>query len=388
MLSKTVVYIHAAIFWRFEPERNMEIDYLIVGSGLTGATIARLLTDLNHRVLVVDRRSHVGGNVHDHAHPSGIRVHTYGPHYFRTSSDKIWEFVNRFASFYKYEAVLKSYVDGRYENWPISGSYIRENIGEGWKPEFVDKPTNFEEAALSIMPRLVYEKFVKGYTEKQWSVRACQLSHTLIKRFNVHHDDDPRLMKHTYQGIPEQGYAEFMTSMLKGIPVILNFDFIKYRTSFTPKKMTIFTGSIDELFDFDLGKLVYRGQVRETVYLEDVNYCLPCGQINNPDSQNGSHIRTLEWKHMMESKYSASIRGTVLTKEYPCTPDDPNNYEYPFPNDRNEKLYGQYQDRLKSIPNLLVCGRLGEYKYYDMDQAISRAMILAKKIHEQSKLDF
>jgi UDP-galactopyranose mutase len=154
----------------------MKVDYLIVGAGLTGSVIARSLADAGRDVLIVDRRSHFGGNVHDHAHESGIRIHTYGPHYFRTSSDRIWAFATRFASFFRYEAALKSLVDGELENWPIAASYIRRRIGEGWKPEFAGRPANFEEAALSLMPRAIYEKFIKEYNEKQWGVANSTLA--------------------------------------------------------------------------------------------------------------------------------------------------------------------------------------------------------------------
>ena len=130
-----------------------EFEFIIVGSGLTGSTIARILNDSGFKVLILERRDHIGGNVYDYFHPSGIRIHKYGPHYFRTSSNKIWNFVNRFAEFYKYEAALKSFVDGKYENWPVAESYIREKIGLSWKPEFKGTPKNFEEASLAIDAR-------------------------------------------------------------------------------------------------------------------------------------------------------------------------------------------------------------------------------------------
>lgn len=149
----------------------MKVDYLIVGSGLTGATIARLLTDAGREALVVDRRPHSGGNVHDAVHDSGIVVHTYGPHYFRTGSDELWDYVNRFGRFYKFEARIQSLVDGAYENWPVAESYIRRTVGLDWKPEFMGTPSNFEEASLSMMPRVVYEKFIKGYTENSGAFR-------------------------------------------------------------------------------------------------------------------------------------------------------------------------------------------------------------------------
>jgi UDP-galactopyranose mutase len=359
---------------------NLRHDCLIVGSGLTGAVIARLLTDAGRTVLVVDRRAHLGGNVHDHAHPSGIRVHTYGPHYFRTSSDKIWEFVTRFADFYKYEPALTSWVDNRYENWPIAASYIRRVIGEKWQPEFRGVPANFEEAALALMPRLVYEKFVKGYNEKQWGVPPTALSASLIKRFDVREDDEPRLMRHQYQGIPREGYAVLMRRMLEGIPVLLNCDYLTARSEFSGQKWTVFTGPIDEYFGADLGHLKYRGQKRTHEYLPDVDSFQPCGQVNNPDPANGPHIRTLEWKHMMEPEFAGRIRGTVLTREVTATVTNSNDFEYPFPDEANAKLYEEYRKRAEAIPDLTICGRLGEYRYYDMDQSIGRAMLLAERI--------
>jgi UDP-galactopyranose mutase len=361
----------------------MRTEYLVVGSGLTGAVVARTLVDAGLRVLVVDRRSHLGGNVHDHSHASGIRVHTYGPHYFRTNDDDLWAFVNRFARFYKYEAALQSLVDGRFENWPIAGSYIRRAIGESWTPEFRGTPANFEEASLAMMPRLVYEKFVKGYSEKQWGVSARSLAADLAKRFDVRADDEPRLMRHKYQGLPENGYAGLMSAMLEGIPVLLNVDFLRHRDEFTASRKTIFTGPIDEYFGFDLGRLAYRGQRREHTYLPDVDGAQPCGQINNPDPANGPHIRTLEWKQMMQPEHAARIRGTVLTREITVSPTNPNEYEYPFPDATNAKLYREYRTRAEATPGLLVCGRLGEYRYYDMDQAIARAQLLARRLLEE-----
>jgi len=361
----------------------VKVDYLIVGSGLTGAVIARMLTDAGEEVLVVERRPHLGGNVHNHIHPSGISIHTFGPHYFRTSSERIWEFVHRFATFYRYEAALKSYVDGEYENWPIAASYIHRKIGNPWEPEFKGMPANFEEASLTMMPQLIYEKFVKGYTEKQWGVPAHTLDAGLAKRFDVREDDEPRLMRHNYQGIPQEGYSGLMRNMLEGIPVILNFDYLQNRDAIQHRKHWVFTGPIDEFFNYNLGRLAYRGQKRTHKYSPDVDYLQPCGQVNNPDHANGPHIRTLEWKHMMPREFANHIRGTVLTQEVPFSPSDPDQYEYPFPDGANAELYRRYRKRADSIPRLLICGRLGEYRYYDMDQAIGRAMKLAQMLLEE-----
>jgi UDP-galactopyranose mutase len=358
----------------------LKADYVIVGSGLTGATIARFLADAGRDVVVLERRAHLGGNVHDHKHASGVRIHTYGPHYFRTGSDEIWEFVNRFAGFYKYEAMVKSYVDGNIENWPVAASYIRRVIGKDWKPSFTGVPRNFEEASLAMMPELVYRRFVKGYSEKQWGVKATELSADLAKRFDVRQDDEPRLMRHKYQGIPREGYAAFTRNILAGIPVVLHFDYLKHKDLIKARKMLVFTGPIDEFFGHDLGRLRYRGQRREHSYVPNKDFVQPCGQVNNPDPMNGPHIRTLEWKHMMPPEEMPKIKGTVLTREYTYSPEDSNHQEYPFPDKHNEELYKRYRARAEAIPNLMVCGRLGEYRYYDMDQAIGRAMMLSRQL--------
>jgi UDP-galactopyranose mutase len=234
-----------------------------------------------------------------------------------------------------------------------------------------------------MMPRVIYEKFVKGYSEKQWGMPASSLSAELARRFDVREDDEPRVMRHRHQGIPEEGYAGLMRNMLAGIPVLLHCDYLRDRAEFAHARKIIFTGPIDEYFGFDLGRLKYRGQRREHEYLPDVEFAQPCGQVNNPDPAQGAHIRTLEWKHMMQPEYARRIRGTVLTRETTVTPENPGDYEYPFPDEANARLYREYRERVGAIPNLLVCGRLGEYRYYDMDQAIARARLLAQKLMKE-----
>jgi UDP-galactopyranose mutase len=363
----------------------MKCDYLVVGSGLTGATIARLLYDSGKDVVVLERREHLGGNVYDEVHPSGIRIHKYGPHYFRTDSEVIWRFINRFARFYKYEAIVKTLVDGKYENWPVTANYIHRAVGRKWEPEFKGCPKNFEQASLSMMPRLVYEKFVKGYTEKQWGVPASTLSADLAGRFEVRLNDDPRLKKQRYQGIPLEGCSSLMRNMLAEIPIIFNCDYLEMPDAFQVRKCLIFTGPIDEFFGYDMGKLEYRGQQRENIYLPNTQFVQPCAQVNNPDPVEGPHIRTLEWKHIMPSQYADRIQGTVLTRETPVSPSDPDQYEYPFPDPGNRMLYRKYRERADEISSLLICGRLGEYRYYDMDQAIERAMELANQLLAKGK---
>jgi UDP-galactopyranose mutase len=358
----------------------MTSDYLVVGSGLTGATIARILADAGRDVAVIERRQHVGGNVHDHDHPSGIRIHTYGPHYFRTGSKTIWNFANRFGAFYPYVASLMSMVDGRPEHWPIHRSYINRVAGPDWSPGFRGVPTNFEEASLCLMPRLIYEKFVKGYTEKQWGVDARTLDAALARRFDVRTNGDCRLKKHRYQGIPIEGYHKWMQNMLKGIPVIVDCDYLRRRADFVARRTTFFSGPIDEFFNFSLGRLQYRGMKRIHAFHPTAEFVQPFAQINHPDSTKDASIRTIEWKHMMPEARVRSIKGSVLTTEQPFTPRNPEEYEYPFPSAENRCLYGRYAALAAGLDRVVFCGRLGNYQYYDMDQAIGSAMKLAAGI--------
>jgi UDP-galactopyranose mutase len=358
----------------------LSVDYIVVGSGLTGATIARLLTDSGREVIVLERRAHMGGNVHDILHQSGIRVHTYGPHYFRTGSQRIWEFVTRFASFYEYKAEILSWVDGCFERWPVVKSCLIRLAGKDWSPGFNGVPTNFEEAALSTMPQVIFDKFVKGYTEKQWGVPVHTLAVDLARRFDIRADDDVLLSRHTYQGLPSEGYHSWMKKMLDGIPVYLRTDYLKSKEEFRYKKSLIFTGPIDEMFSFSHGRLKYRGQRRIHRYFPDEDSILPCAQVNNPDPANGPHVRTLEWKYMMPPDFAKNSVGTMITTETPYTAQDPNDYEYPFPDADNRRLYQIYAQIAKQVPKLVLCGRLGEYRYHDMDQAIGRAMMITRRL--------
>lgn len=354
----------------------MKYDYTIVGSGLTGAVIARKLTDAGRTVKVIERRSHLGGNVHDHIHSSGFTVHTYGPHYFRTNSDHIWQFVNRFAKFNDYQAIILSKINDGYAHWPIWRSEF-DRYSDGIIKTSFKNPKNFAEAALNMMPREIFNLFVKEYNEKQWGVPAQQLSADLARRFDVRDHKDPRLKPDVkYQGIPVQGYAKFMESMLSGIDTELECDFISYK-NFIQYKCLIYTGPIDLFFGSKFGHLAYRGQ-RRTHEHHTAQYKQSVGQVNYPLHADGPHIRKLEWKHMHEP--DKLLSGTLITTETPFTPTDPNEFEYPFPDKKNTDLYMRYRQLANNLPNVHILGRLGEYKYYDMDQAIARAMKFADSV--------
>ena len=357
----------------------MEASLVVVGSGLTGATIARLARDAGHSVTVVERRAAVGGNVRDERHASGIVLHPFGPHFFRTASDRIWRFVNRFSRFRPFAAELKTKVDGAAEDWPVTAEYIERVCGPGWSPPFSGEPGNFEEACLAMMPRVVYEKFVRGYTEKQWGMPAAGLDASLATRFEVRTGSDRRLKTSAYQGLPTIGYSGFMEAMLAGIDVRRSTDFLAHRSELAGQRLTVFTGPIDEFFGFDLGRLHYRAQQRRHQWLGDLAYKHATVSTNFPDPADGAFIREVEWKRIMTADEAAAIPGTLITREYPFSSENPDQYEYPFPNAANRRLYERYAERAQASPDLLICGRLGEYRYYDMDQAIGRAMTLFER---------
>ncbi len=355
------------------------VDYLVVGTGLSGGTIARVLADHNREVLLLERRTHVGGNVHDFLHANGARIHSYGPHYFRCTNPRIWEFVNRFADFYAYRATVKSLVKGRYENWPVCQALA--GSVNGYARAWPGEPRNFEEACLRMMPRPVYEAYVAGYTRRQWGIEPRLLEAKLANRIRINADHQRELTPHyAYQGLPRTGYAEFTAKLVAGVPCRLGVDYLKVRSEYTARKALVFTGSLDEFFEFDQGRLAYRRQERKHEFFSELKWYQPCGQINHPAAQDSEPLRTVEWKHLMPAEQRAQIRGTIVTSEYPVTAEEPDHFEYPVPTARNKWLYRQYRQRARVVPKLIVCGRLGEFCYLDMDQSIERACVIARSL--------
>ena len=365
----------------------IKADYVVVGAGLTGSTIARILKDYKQDVIILDRKEHIAGNVYDYRHECGAMINKYGPHYFKCGSEKIWNFLNRFTEFYNWSATLCSKVNGEYLNWPVNQDYIEKVAGTNWNL-FRGEPSNFEDACLAKMPKQLYEIFIKGYTEKQWGVKATELDKELANRITINKPNVNTLTpNHRWNAIPRNGYTEMVKNIIGGIELKLDFDYLRNVERIVAKKMLVFTGPVDEFFNHKYGKLKYRGQNRKIEYLDNIQQHQPCIQVNYPDI-NDPRIRTIEWKHLIPQEKKDKIKGTVLTHETPFTPQNSNQYEYPFPDKYNKNLYEKYKQDADKLSNTLICGRLGEYKYYDMDQAIGRAMMLAAGILQKQNISF
>jgi UDP-galactopyranose mutase len=360
-------------------------DLLVVGAGLTGATMARLAADAGYRVLVLERREAVGGNVRDALHPSGIRYGLYGPHYFRTSSPRIWEFVNRFATFRPFAAAVKTMVAGHLEDWPITTEYLERRFGPRWQQlvpiyRSTEITSSFEIACRAAMPQRAYDDFVRDYTAKQWGIDPQALDAGLAGRFEVREGPDRRLKQSRWQGVPVDGYAALVERMLDGIAVHCGVDHLRHREFFGPRPLTVFTGAIDEFFWFEFGRLRYRAQQREHSWMRGP-LVYPTVQTNIPNPAV-PWVRVIEWRHMMPE----IGEGTLMTNEYPYSPSDPDGYEYPFPSAGDRAVYQRYRKRADAMPGVIFAGRLGEYRYLDMDQAIARAMSLfARKVQPRLK---
>ncbi len=356
-------------------------DYIIVGAGLTGAVIARLLKEKGQKILILEKRNHIAGNLYDYTHNSNLLIQAYGPHYFRTNSQKIWNFLKNFTEFYPYAAKVKTLVDNKLEDWPVNKSYL-DKLTESQKKDILktDNPKNFEEMCLTKAPKLIYEKFIKNYTIKQWGINPRNLQAKLAQRFSVRNNYETKLTpNHKFQGLPKKGYTKMIKKMIEDIPIFTDYSFtISNISDFSWKKKLIYTGSIDQLFNSKFGKLKYRSQKRELIYYPNINLYQSNIQINNPDIKNGAYIRTLDWKHLPQNK---DKKGTVITREYPFSPDNFDNLEYPFPDSENANLYLKYKTLLKNYDNIIVCGRLGDYKYYDMDIAIEKAFEVVSNLN-------
>ncbi len=355
----------------------MKYDYLIVGSGLFGATFARLATDAGKKCLVVDRKEHIAGNCYTHD-DGGIHIHRYGPHIFHTSNKKVWEFVQRFADFNNFILSPKAWSNGKLYSLPFNMNTFYEMWGT-YRPEDakrkIDEQTymgpvrNLEEQALFLVGTDIYETLIKEYTEKQWGRSARKLPSFIIRRLPLRFTYDNNYFNDRYQGIPIGGYTKMFEKMLDGIEVRINTDYLQDKEYFDSiAKKVIFTGPIDEYFDYSLGELDYRSLRFEEKRLGEDNY--QGNAVINYCDNSRKYTRIIEHKHFDK----VDTDHTVITKEYPQKYRRGLTPYYPINDKTNQDLYKKYKEMSNSLTNVMFGGRLAEYKYMDMHVVIESAM--------------
>ena len=363
----------------------MKYDYLIVGAGLYGAVIAHEAKKVGKTCLVIDKRGHIAGNIYCED-MDGIHVHKYGAHIFHTSNKKVWEYVNQFAEFNHYvNSPVAVYKDELY-NLPFNMNTFSKMWGvktpeeaqakiEEQRAELnITEPKNLEEQALSLAGRDVYEKLIKGYTEKQWGRPCTELPAFIIKRLPFRFMYDNNYFNDRYQGIPVGGYTPVVEKMLDGIPVKLNtdyFTFIKENPEIADK--TLFTGMIDEFYGYKLGALEYRTVRFETEKLDMENY--QGNAVVNYTDREVPYTRIIEHKHFEFGKQPA----TVISREYSSEWKPGIEPYYPINDEKNNELFARYRALAEKEEKVIFGGRLGNYRYYDMDKVIEAALEMAEK---------
>lgn len=358
-------------------------DYLIVGAGLFGAVFAHEATAAGKKCLVLERRGHIGGNCYTEE-IEGIQVHKYGAHIFHTSDKYVWDFINRFAEFNNYvNSPIANYKGEIYnmpfnmntfsKMWGISTPQEAKAMIEEQRREISGEPQNLEEQAISLVGRDIYEKLVKGYTEKQWGRPCADLPASIIKRLPVRFTYDNNYFNDRYQGIPIGGYTALIEKLLAGCDIRLDTDFIAEREKYSGMAgKIIYTGMIDEYYDFCYGALEYRSVSFESEVVDTDNY-QGVAVVNYTDSDT-PYTRVIEHKHFDFGKQSK----TVISREYPAEWKPGMEPYYPINNLKNQAVYEKYAELAKKEPKVIFGGRLGEYKYHDMKDAISGALALAK----------
>lgn len=361
-------------------------DYLIVGSGLFGSVFAHEMTKKGKNCLVIDKRPHLGGNVYCEQ-KEGINVHKYGAHIFHTNDKFIWDYVNSFVEFNRFTNSPIANYEGELYNLPFNMNTFhklwgvktpneaREKIQDQIQDLNIINPQNLEEQALSLVGSDIYYKLIKGYTEKQWGRPASELPAFIIKRLPVRFTYDNNYFKDKYQGIPNGGYNKLVDGLLKGIETIVNVDYFKDRVTWNKKaNKIVFTGKIDEFYNYQYGKLNYRSLKFENKILETSNY--QGNAVVNYTSKDISYTRIIEHKHFE----FGSQPKTIITKEFPQEWDESKEPYYPINDDKNGKLFSKYKILSEKEDNIIFGGRLAEYRYYDMHQVIGSA--LKKVKHE------
>ncbi len=361
-------------------------DYLIVGAGLFGAVFAREAMDRGKTCLVIDRRDHIGGNLYT-KEIAGVQTHMYGAHIFHTSNRQVWEYVNRFAEFNRYTNSPVALYKGKVYNLPfnmntfnslwgvITPGEAREKIQQQIAEAGIGEPQNLEEQALSLVGRDIYEALVKGYTEKQWGRRATELPAFIIRRLPVRFTYDNNYFNDSFQGIPQEGYTKMIQRMLEGADVRLGCDFFADRGGISAlAKTTVFTGMIDQFYDYCYGMLEYRSLRFETQVLDMENY--QGNAVVNYTEYEVPYTRIIEHKHFV---FGTGPR-TVITREYPATWKPGDEPYYPMNDEKNNALYEKYKALADREEKVLFGGRLGRYKYYDMHHVVAEALAMAEEV--------
>lgn len=363
----------------------MKYDFLVVGAGLYGATMAQKLNESGKKVLVIDRRSHIGGNVYTEK-IEGIHFHKYGAHIFHTNSKKVYDYLSQFTTFNRFTNSPIANYKGEIYSMPfnmytfnkmwgvVTPDQAKKKIDEQRK-EIVGEPKNLEEQAISLVGRDIYEKLVKGYTEKQRGRDCKDLPAFIIKRLPVRLTYDNNYFNALFQGIPQGGYTKMIENMLKGIEVRLNVDYLKSKKEFSTLADTIiFTGPIDEYFDYKLGHLEYRSIKFETEILDIPSY-QGNAAVNYTDRETPwTRIIEHKWFEFGKDDKGQDIPKTIISKEYSSEWKLGDEPYYPVNDDNNACLYKKYRELADKESNVIFGGRLGEYKYYDMDQVVLSAL--------------
>jgi len=358
-------------------------DYLIVGAGLYGAVFARQAADDGKKVLVIDKRDHIAGNVYTE-NVEGINVHKYGAHIFHTNSKVVWDYVNRFAEFNRFTNAPVANYKGELYSLPfnmytfnkmwgvVTPEEAAAKIEEQKRSAGITQPKNLEEQAISLVGTDIYEKLVKGYTEKQWGRPCKELPAFIIKRLPVRFTFDNNYFNALYQGIPMGGYTKMVENMLSGIEVQLGVDYLqdKARLDALAEKV-VYTGAIDAYFDFKLGYLEYRSVRFENEILDKPNF-QGNAAVNYTDAET-------PWTRIIEHKWFefGTQPKTVISREYSSEWQPGDEPYYPVNDEKNGALYAKYKALAENEPKVIFGGRLGEYKYYDMDTVIDAALAKA-----------
>lgn len=360
-------------------------DYLIVGAGLFGSIFAYEAKKRGKNCLVIDKRPHIGGNIYTKS-VEGINVHEYGAHIFHTSNNKVWEYIQQFATFNRYtNSPIARYKDEIY-NMPfnmntfnklwgvITPGQAKKKIEQQIKESGITEPKNLEEQAITLVGRDIYEKLVKGYTQKQWGKRCDELPAFIIKRLPVRFTYDNNYFNDLYQGIPIGGYTQIIEKMLEGIDLRLNCDYFSNKKEMeTIANKLVFTGMIDQYYDYCFGELEYRSLRFETEILEIENY--QGNAVVNYNEYEIPYTRIIEHKHFEYGKQEK----TVITREYPATWKIGDEPYYPMNDEKNNCLYEKYKVLADKENRVIFGGRLGMYKYYDMHHIISEALDMVGK---------